>query len=87
MDARTTLTPEQESRFLERRAQETARDLVAMIGFEQAAARVQTAADAFALEGDRKRVLFCIVVGRNISRLRLEERPDACRRSQSRYFG
>lgn len=88
MNALPALTVEQEADFLERRARETARDLVDMIGYDQAASQVQTATDAFALEGDKKRVLFCISVSRIINLLRLQYRPDACRRSQShQYFG
>jgi hypothetical protein len=88
VDADLPLTPEEKraSDWLERRAWETARDLVFMIGFDEARARVQEAADAFALEGDRNRVLFCITVVHIIGLLRREQAPNECRRSQTHEY-
>lgn len=71
---------------MERRAMETARELVFMLGFDEAAARVQTAADAFAAEGDRTRVVFCGVVTHVIDLLRREHAPNECRRSQTHEY-
>lgn len=81
------LTPQEkrDADMLERRAWETARDLVFMIGFDEATARVQEAADAFALEGDRNRVIFCGAVTHIIGVLRRESAPNECRRSQSHH--
>lgn len=72
--------------LLERRAWETARDLVFMLGFDEAAAKVQTAADAFAAEGDRNRVIFCGLVINIMGLLRREHAPNECRRSQTHEY-
>ncbi len=74
------------SDLLERRAWQTARELVFMLGFDEAAARVQTAADAFAVEGDRSRVVFCGLVIHIMSLLRRDHAPNECRRSQTHEY-
>ncbi len=74
------------SDFLERRAWQTARELVFMLGFDEAAARVQTAADAFAAEGDRSRVVFCGLVIHIVGLLRRDHAPNECRRSQTHEY-
>lgn len=81
--------PAQEKRatdMIERRAWETARDLVYMLGFDEAAAKVQTATDAFAAEGDRNRAIFCGLVTHVIGLLRREHAPNECRRSQTHEY-
>lgn len=72
--------------LLERRAWETARGLVFMLGFDEAAANIQTAADAFAAEGDRSRVVLCELIIHVIGLLRREHAPNECRRSQTREY-
>jgi hypothetical protein len=87
MDLELPITArEKRATDMERRALETARDLVFMLGFDEAAARVQSAADAFAAEGDRNRVVFCGAVTHIIGRLRREHAPNECRRSQTREY-
>jgi len=71
---------------LERRAWETARDLIFILGFDEAAAKVQTAADAFAAEGDRDRAVFCGLVIHIVGMLRREHAPNECRRSQTHEY-
>ena len=87
MDLELPITArEKRATDMERRALETARDLVFMLGFDEAAARVQSAADAFAAEGDRNRVVFCGAVTHIIGLLRREHAPNECRRSQTREY-
>lgn len=87
MDLELPITArEKRATDMERRALETARDLVFMLGFDEAAARVQSAADAFAAEGDRDRVVFCGAITHIIGLLRREHAPNECRRSQTREY-